>query len=184
MRSRECVCVRAPCASLLLTNRCCLGARFSRLTLQITGLEPGSAFLFKSALYPCVIEFTVKRDRDRERDTNSSGVTTKAAAVGTAVRTLSIDSASGTGSAAAAGGQGERGGEGGADGLGKDGNPTAAAGAGATGDVGVGGGDGASGAVEGVTSSPSSSSWLGHAKPKETSYKVGGDWVTGRSPAS
>lgn len=29
---------------------------------QITGLEPSSAFLFKSALYPCVIEFTVKRD--------------------------------------------------------------------------------------------------------------------------
>ncbi|CAN0315901.1 unnamed protein product [Discosporangium mesarthrocarpum] len=29
-------------------------------TMQITGLEPNSAFMFRSALYPCVVTFTVK----------------------------------------------------------------------------------------------------------------------------
>ena len=158
-----CVCARAP-YFLRLTN-----LESNRFNPQITGLEPGSAFLFKSALYPCVIEFTVKRDRD----TNSAAAA-KAAAVGTAVRTLSSDSA--------AGAEGEGGG--GVDALGKDGNAATAAAAAAAGEVGAGGGDGASGTVEGETSSSSSSSWLGQAKPKETSYKVGLEWFTGQSLAS
>ncbi|CAN0565234.1 unnamed protein product, partial [Ectocarpus sp. 12 AP-2014] len=53
-------------------------------TVQITGLEPSTAFLFKSALYPCVIEFTVKRDAT---SSDSNTTSTAAAAADTAAHT-------------------------------------------------------------------------------------------------
>lgn len=132
---------------------------------QITGLEPSSAFLFKSALYPCVIEFMVKRDTNSG---SSSTAKAAAAAAGSAGRTTSNDGAGGVLGAAGTGITDAAGGGGEADGHEKDDTVTAAAAA-ATGEA--GGSGRASGAGEGESSS-SSSSWLGQAKPKETSYKV------------
>ncbi|CAM9954479.1 unnamed protein product, partial [Laminaria digitata] len=113
-------------------------------TVQITGLEPSSAFLFKSALYPCVIEFTVKRDAGH----------TRPAAAGSAASAItggagSTTAGGATALPATAGGRGA-GGQ-------KDDNATAAA-AGAGGGISGGKGEG--------------SSWLGQLKPKESSYKV------------
>lgn len=90
------------------------------MAVQITGLEPSSAFLFKSALYPCVIEFTVKRD----------GGHTRPAAAAAAV-------AGGAGSTAAGGAAALPAQAGGAGGQ-QDDTATAAAGGGVSGGKGEG----------------------------------------------
>ena len=109
-----------------LNPRCHLPTDLMELLLfrfvQITGLEPSSAFLFKSALYPCVIEFTVKRDGAHTRPASGSG--TSAVARGAAA----LPSPAGGGEDGGLGGH-------------KDDNPTAA-GAAAAGVGGVSGGKG------------------------------------------
>lgn len=129
---------------------------------QITGLEPSSAFLFKSALYPCVIEFTVKKD----------GSAAKAAGGGGGPSDATPNTTGSSGAASAGGGTAETG-------LGGAATVSAAAAAAAGGgggkDEGVAPAEGArvgGGDVGGT-------SWLGQAKPKESSYKVTASAVGG-----
>ncbi|CAN0029761.1 unnamed protein product, partial [Ectocarpus fasciculatus] len=144
-------------------------------TVQITGLEPSTAFLFKSALYPCVIEFTVKRDATSS-DSNTTSAPAAAAAAATDDNTTGVSNTGMTGSAAASGGATVNGHD-------KDGGTaTTAAAAVSSGEIqGAGGGAGPGGARDGgppppppppPRPSPAASSWLGQAKPMESSYKV------------
>ncbi|CAB1107106.1 unnamed protein product [Ectocarpus sp. CCAP 1310/34] len=156
-------------------------------TVQITGLEPSTAFLFKSALYPCVIEFTVKRDATSS-DSNTTSAAAAAAAdtathtpAATDGNTTAVPNTGTTGSTAAVTGAAVNGHD-----KDKDGGTAAAAAAASSREV-QGAGSAGRGADPGGARdggpppppppppprpSPSASSWLGQAKPKESSYKV------------
>lgn len=121
--------------------------------MQITGLEPSTAFLFKSALYPCVIEFNVRKDNSSTAKTALGGASGGNSSVDILATPASAMVAS---AAAVAGALGSA--VSGATGTDKDGNAIEAPVADVGGASVEGGGGG--------------TSWLGQMKPKESSYKV------------
>lgn len=115
--------------------------------------------MFKSALYPCVIEFTVKRDVTSARagdNVGSSAAMVAPGVLGSGMRAATqvlSDASRASGTVGATGGKGEDAGV-------------------IVEDTDVGG---SSAAGEGV------SSWLGTAKVKGSSYKVIGWWKGARA---